>query len=43
MVMGYVIWRACQSTALRSARVLTPAIPPVWVAALYIGIQAGAA
>ncbi|HEX2197043.1 MAG TPA: hypothetical protein VHG88_00250, partial [Burkholderiales bacterium] len=36
MVMGYVIWRACQSTALRSARVLTPAIPLVWVAALYI-------
>jgi cation:H+ antiporter len=36
MIMGYLVWRACQSTALRSARLLTPAIPVVWVAALYI-------
>ena len=36
MIMGYVVWRACQSTALRSARVLTPAIPVVWVIALYV-------
>jgi len=36
MIMGYVVWRACQSTALRSARILTPAIPVVWVIALYV-------
>jgi cation:H+ antiporter len=36
MIMGYLVWRACQSTALRSARLLTPAIPVVWVVALYV-------
>jgi cation:H+ antiporter len=36
MVMGYLVWRACQTTALRSARILAPAIPVVWVAALYV-------
>jgi cation:H+ antiporter len=35
MIMGYLVWRACQSAALGPARLLTPAIPVVWVAALY--------
>jgi cation:H+ antiporter len=36
MGMGYVVWRACQRGALGAARLLTPAIPLVWVGALYL-------
>ena len=36
MGLGYAVWKACQSRILGRARVLTPAIPVVWVAALYL-------
>ena len=35
MVMGYVILRSCQAQAMTWARVLTPAIPVVYIGALY--------
>jgi len=36
MGMGYLIIRSCQSPALAWARMLTPALPVVYVGALYL-------
>jgi hypothetical protein len=36
MSMGFFILRNCQSQALGLARVLTPAIPVVYIGALYV-------
>ncbi|MDP2240194.1 MAG: hypothetical protein Q8K18_08530 [Burkholderiales bacterium] len=41
MVMGYVILRSCQSQAMVWGRVLTPAIPVVYVGALYLVFTLG--
>jgi cation:H+ antiporter len=41
MIMGYLVWRACQSAALGPARMLAPAIPLVWLAALYLVFSLG--
>lgn len=35
MVMGYVILRSCQTQAMSWGRILTPAIPAVYIGALY--------
>jgi cation:H+ antiporter len=36
MGLGFLVWRACQSAAPRPARLLAPAIPLLWVAAMYL-------
>lgn len=41
MVMGYVILRSCQTQAMVWGRVLTPAIPAVYVGALYLVFTLG--
>jgi hypothetical protein len=41
MIMGYVILRSCQSQAMAWGRVLTPAIPIVYVCALYLVFTLG--
>jgi cation:H+ antiporter len=41
MIMGYVILRSCQSQAMAWGRALTPAIPIVYVGALYLVFTLG--
>jgi cation:H+ antiporter len=41
MAMGYVILRSCQTQAMAWGRVLTPAIPAVYVGALYLVFTLG--
>lgn len=41
MAMGYVILRSCQTQAMTWGRVLTPAIPVVYVGALYVVFTLG--
>jgi cation:H+ antiporter len=41
MFMGYIILRSCQSRAMVWGRVLTPAIPIVYVGALYLVFTLG--
>jgi cation:H+ antiporter len=36
MGMAFVLWKACQSAALKPARMLAPVIPLAWVAAMYL-------
>lgn len=41
MLMGYVILRSCQTQAMAWGRVLTPAIPVVYIGALYLVFTLG--
>ncbi len=41
MLMGYVILRSCQTQAMAWGRVLTPAIPVVYIGALYVVFTLG--
>lgn len=36
MGMAFLLWKACHSPALKPARMLAPAIPVAWVAAMYL-------
>lgn len=36
MGMGYLVWKACQSPAYAKGRMLAPAIPVVYIGALYV-------
>lgn len=36
MGMGFLLWRACQSSRARPARMLAPAVPLVWLGAMYL-------
>src|SRR3972149_127790 len=43
MTMGYLVFKSCQSRAFASVRVLAPAIPVVYVGALYLVYTLGQA